>query len=77
MSTRQKFNEDSYVNCPYYRKESPVEIRCEGMCGITTTHYFESRSMKDDFKDELERKIAEGAIDLVFTVNYFPVVAEV
>lgn len=52
MSTRQKFNEDSYVNCPYYRKESPVEIRCEGMCGVTTTHYFESRRQKDDFKDD-------------------------
>ena len=52
MSTRQKFMEDSYVNCPYYRKEAPVEIRCEGMCGVTTTHYFTSGAHKEDFKED-------------------------
>lgn len=51
MSSRAKYKEDPYVVCPYYHKESSVEVRCEGLCGSATVHYFESGNEKKEFKD--------------------------
>lgn len=50
MSTHYK--EDSYVRCPYYRKEAPVEIKCNGLCGTHTIQCFESRQEKEQYKDD-------------------------
>jgi hypothetical protein len=45
-----RFKQDSYVNCPYYCKETPVEVKCVGICGDHTLHHFKSGAAKNDFK---------------------------
>lgn len=50
MST--KYKEDAYVKCPYYRKESAIEIKCVGICGIHTMQCFESGKAKQLYKDD-------------------------
>lgn len=46
-----RFKQDSYVECPYYCKETPIEIKCKGICGTHTLQIFRSKKEKDDFKD--------------------------
>ena len=50
MSTQ--FHEDAYVKCPYYRKESTIDIKCAGICGSHTMQCFNSKKQKDIFKED-------------------------
>lgn len=54
MSSTQ-YREDSYVKCPYYRKESPIEIKCVGICGDHTTNTFENKKAKQGYKEDFCR----------------------
>lgn len=47
-----KFKADEYVRCPYYCKESSIDIRCAGIIGIHTTSDFPSRKAKEEYKAE-------------------------
>lgn len=47
-----QYREDPYVECPYYRKESPVEIKCVGICGEHTTNTFSNKKSKQLHKDD-------------------------
>lgn len=51
MSSTQ-YREDPYVECPYYRKESPAEIKCTGICGDHTTNTFANKKTKQGYKEE-------------------------
>ena len=46
----KRFKEDWRVRCPFYRKESPTEIRCAGLCGTHTTNTFRNRLEKEEHK---------------------------
>jgi hypothetical protein len=47
-----KYKEDSYVICPYYRKETPIEIKCGGGVGSHTINVFKSRRAKEAYKED-------------------------
>lgn len=47
---RGTFNDDVYVRCPYYRKESATEIKCTGLCGTHTTQHYENKKAKEEWK---------------------------
>jgi len=47
-----KYIRDGYVACPYYRKETAIEIKCKGICGSHTVNVFESGASKRDFKED-------------------------
>lgn len=47
-----RFKQDSYVRCPYYCKETQIEVKCMGMCGEHTVHTFKSIAEKQDFKED-------------------------
>lgn len=46
------YKEDAYVKCPYYKKESSIEVKCEGICGTHTINFFESGKAKQDYKED-------------------------
>jgi hypothetical protein len=48
---RYKYKEDEYVLCPYYRKESQIEIKCAGICGKSTANVYQSEKDKTDYKE--------------------------
>lgn len=48
--SKTRFKEDSYVNCPYYRKEDATDIKCEGLCGDHTISSFTSTRKKEECK---------------------------
>lgn len=50
MST--KYKEDEYVKCPYYCKETSIDIKCKGICGTHSVQNFSSGSEKQDFKED-------------------------
>ena len=50
MSSR--YREDVYVRCPYYRKEAPIEIRCQGIIGTHTINIFANKLKKEEHKDD-------------------------
>lgn len=52
LSSRKSFTEDIYVRCPFYKKEGGAEVRCTGMCGESTVHYFKSGAAKQEFKED-------------------------
>ncbi len=43
--------EDSYVVCPYYRKEDPISIKCAGVIGEHTISEFFNKKAKEEYKD--------------------------
>lgn len=50
MPSSKHYKQDSYVVCPYYCKEAPVEIKCVGICGTHTLSIFANSKKKDDHK---------------------------
>ena len=47
------YKEDEHVRCPYYKRESPTEVRCAGLSGRTqTTNTFRTKADKEDFKED-------------------------
>lgn len=52
MSKGKHYREDEYVLCPYYRKESNFEVKCDGLCGSHTVNVFQTVAEKDYFKDD-------------------------
>lgn len=44
-----KYIEGEYTLCPYYRKHSSIEIKCEGICGTHSVQVFGSKKEKDDW----------------------------
>lgn len=48
--TGSQFREDPFVLCPYYRKETPVEVRCVGYVGTHSTQVFRSKVEKEEWK---------------------------
>lgn len=47
-----KYKQDDYVKCPYYCKESPVDVKCIGICGTHTIQCFESGKAKESYKED-------------------------
>lgn len=47
-----KYRQDPYVTCPYYTKESSIEVKCFGICGDHTVNSFENKKAKQEFKDD-------------------------
>jgi hypothetical protein len=52
MAKVYKYKDDPYVMCPYYCKESAIEIRCMGIIGLHCTHDFKSAADKQEYKDD-------------------------
>ena len=52
MAGYKNFKRDYDVVCPYYKKESGIDIKCEGCCGssVTTTVNFLTKQEKQDYK---------------------------
>lgn len=44
------YREDSYVKCPFYKKESFTEIKCTGIIGTHTTSDFKNKAKKEEHK---------------------------
>ena len=47
-----QFREDDYVRCPFYTKETPIEVRCVGYYGEHDTRSFRSKAEKEDHKED-------------------------
>ena len=47
-----KYIRDAYVSCPYYRKETAIEIKCKGLCGTHSVNVFENGASKREFKED-------------------------
>ena len=47
-----RYKEDEHAICPFYRKESYTEIKCEGLIGTHTTNTFANRKEKEHFKSD-------------------------
>ncbi len=47
-----KYTRDPSVVCPYYRKETAIEIKCKGLCGSHSINVYSSGDQKKDFKDD-------------------------
>ena len=52
MPGKTKYRQDSYVRCPYYCKESPIDIKCVGICGSHTINEFSSGREKIAWKED-------------------------
>lgn len=50
MPKKYRYKEDAYVKCPCYHKESPTEIRCDGIVGVLNTASFRTRKEKEAHK---------------------------
>ena len=55
MPNVNTFQRDEGVPCKYYRKESPIAIKCLGMCGTHTCHFFATKADKMEYKTEFCR----------------------
>lgn len=51
MGSRFKIEDDN-VKCPFYMRESSIEVKCEGLCGTHTVSTFASKSDKEEYKDD-------------------------
>lgn len=51
MSTRYD-QRDPYVVCPYYRRESPTDIKCVGLIGTHTISCFANSRDKVEYKED-------------------------
>lgn len=52
MPNKTKYKEDPYVLCPFYRKETPIQVKCAGICGTHTINDFNSSKDKQFYKDD-------------------------
>lgn len=52
MPGKTKYKQDAYVRCPYYRKETAIEVKCEGLCGMNTINVYESGKAKQEYKED-------------------------
>lgn len=44
--------EDTYVQCPYYRKDGPQAVHCEGVAdGVGLRLGFAGKTVMEDYKD--------------------------
>lgn len=55
MPNVNTFQKDESVSCKYYRKESSIAIKCLGMCGTHTCHFFKDKASKTEYKTEFCR----------------------
>lgn len=46
----RRYREDWRMKCPFYRKESPTEIKCAGIVGTHTTNTFRTKEEKREHK---------------------------
>jgi len=53
---------DKYTKCPYYLKESPIDIRCEGIVSRSTTINFNTKAEKLDYKDDFCKGLYQSCI---------------
>ena len=44
------YKEDDYVKCPFYRSETPIEIKCDGIIGCHTVSVFRTKNRKEEYK---------------------------
>lgn len=47
-----QFYMDAYVLCPFYTKENPIDIKCQGLCGSHSIQEFKSGKAKNEYKDD-------------------------
>ena len=40
------------VKCKYYCKESPIAIKCKGLCGTHTCNIFKTKADKTEYIEE-------------------------
>lgn len=50
MAGYKTYKKDSEVICPFYKKESGIDIKCEGLGCMTTTQNFLTKQDKLDYK---------------------------
>ena len=62
---------------PSFRGDAIRKVFKENHINVETFYYYPLASLEEDdiFVDKFGKKIAEGAFDFVFSVNYIPVVA--
>ena len=49
---RRRLKEDVYVMCPFYHKDSPIEIRCDPLAGMLTTLMFHNKREKEEHMED-------------------------
>jgi hypothetical protein len=47
-----QYREDSYAVCPFYRKSSSLDIRCEGIIGMHLTSDFSTTQSRAQFMQD-------------------------
>ncbi len=47
----RKYKEDEHVTCPFYKRESDVEIKCEGIVSDVLSNRFTTTQQKNCHKD--------------------------
>lgn len=43
---------DQDVKCPFYKKDEPKIIECEGIFSICSNHHFKSNKLKQEHKEK-------------------------
>lgn len=52
MPNVNTYERDEHVPCRYYRKESSIAIKCQGICGTHTAHFFKNKADKTEWKSD-------------------------
>jgi hypothetical protein len=47
----RKYKEDEHVTCPFYKRESDIEIKCEGIVSDVLSNRFKTVQQKNDHKN--------------------------
>lgn len=49
MTSNNYYRENDEAKCPYYRKESPIEVKCLGICGTHSIQVFKNKKEKESY----------------------------
>lgn len=60
MPGSNHYREDELAKCPFYKKDSKIEIKCEGICGTHVMHIFRNKSDKESYMYDFCRGLWEG-----------------
>lgn len=52
--------EDENVLCPFYMRESVLNVKCEGLCGQHTINAFASKKQKIEYKYDFCQSCYQG-----------------
>ena len=56
----RKYKEDEHVTCPFYKRESDIEIKCEGIVSDVLSNRFKTVQQKNCIRRSRKKKAAKA-----------------